>query len=124
MQFSKDKNGDLKFLGAKTCPRGKTLIKVCGIKSRFKSSTNRTVRILFSKNKILDTFCSCPAGTRNTGCAHAIAVLRYIIEQKTGNPTLPKSRSQALVDFIKVPVEYVSDCEGGESDVDTDGEGD
>ena len=120
MRFSDDSDGVVRFLVTKTLSRGRTLIRVRGIKSRFRNSVNRTVEILFSKTFILDTRCTCPAGRRSTGCAHAVAVLRYIIEQQTGEPSLEPSQSERLVDLIKIPSEYISDCEGDESDYDSD----
>ena len=115
MKFSDDHN-NVKFMGTNSLPGGKILIRVKGVKSRFKSSTNRKVEILFSNKdkKILDTLCSCPAGKRSTGCAHAVAVLRYILEQQTGNPSRPASLSDEYLDLIDIPSEYISDCDDEE----------
>ena len=124
MRFCEDSDVETKFMAAKPLSGSRTLIRVRGIKSRFKNSTNRTVEVLFSKTEILDTLCTCPAGRRNTGCAHAIAVLRYIIEQQTGKASLPKTQSEELVELIKIPSEYISDCENEESDYDSSYESD
>ena len=131
IHFWEDTDGEVKFMVTKTLRGGKTLIRIRGIKSRFLGSVNRTVEILFSKTCILDTLCTCPGGKRNTGCAHAIAALRYIIEQQTGKPSLSASESEKLKDLIKIPSELISDCEGDsdsdnncDSDYDSDDEKD
>ena len=48
------------------------------------------------KHELLETHCGCPSGTRTIGgCAHAIAVLKYISDKSNGIP-LKLSRSERL----------------------------
>ena len=117
LEYSKD-NESLRFMVATNkVPRGKTLIRVYGVRSRFRNSVNRRVEILFSKDSVVDTICTCPAGKRSMGCAHAVAILRYIVEEQSGKPSLPKSYTSQLKDLIKIPAEILSDSEN-ESDSD------
>ena len=119
LEYSKD-NQELRFLVAKSkVPRGKTLIRVYGMKSRFKSSINRTLEILFSKTGVVDTWCRCPGGKRSTGCAHAIVATRYIAEEQSGGKTFPDTLSRQLRDLIKIPSELISESEN-ESEYDSE----
>lgn len=129
LEFSKD-NKSLRFLVAKNkVPRGKILVRVYGMRSRFRSSVNRKIEILFSKNGVEDTLCTCPGGNRSTGCAHAVAVMRYIAEEQSGESTFSKSLSKALKELIKIPSELISEsenesesCEQYDSDYESDEE--
>jgi len=73
------------------------------------------IEILFSKSCVDDTLCSYPGGKRSTGCAHAIAVMRYIVEEQSGVSTFSESLSKKLKELVKIPSELISEGEN-ESD--------
>ena len=85
------------------------------MRSLFKNSVHRKIEILFSKSGMEDTLCSCPGGKRSTGRAHAIAVMRYIAEEQTGESTFSDSLSKKLKELVKIPSELISEGEN-ESD--------
>ena len=121
LQYSREKGGmRLMVTRSRHVRNGWVLIRVRGISSRFRNSKKRTVEILFSKDSIEDTRCTCPGGLRNTGCAHAIAVLRYIVEEQSGQPTTKKTMSEEMADLIDIPTEYISDDESEEEEEESD----
>ena len=88
--------------------RNGVLLKVSGLKSRFRSGKQRTVFLFYTrqrkKNDLLltDTLCNCDGGQRVIGgCAHSVAVLRFLFEQKTGahQSVTTKSEDELLQNF-------------------------
>lgn len=98
------------------------LVKVMGMKSRFKSSVARTVHVLFRQQGIEDTLCTCESGRRTIGgCAHGIAVLRMILRQQQGKTDTLYLKSDRAYDSLTIPdfdwddEESDDDCDDGES---------
>ena len=54
------------------------------------------VQKIRSKFELTDTMCSCDGGLRTVGCAHSIAILRYIDEVKSGKTQKLPTRSQIV----------------------------
>ena len=86
------------------------MFKVSGLVSRFRSGLPRAIYLLYKKARgeqfeLTDTLCSCDGGLRTVGgCAHSIAVLRYVHEtQQQIEEPLP-SRS------LRIYNEMFPDC--------------
>lgn len=114
---------EFRFLGAvKDLGDGVQLVKVVGMKSRFKSGEGRTIYILFDHGKIEDTLCNCGSGARTIGgCAHGIAFLRLIKKQQSGE--LHKHielKSDSVFDSLTIP--NFEDDEATESDLEDEGD--
>ena len=109
---------DFRFLAAvKQFAPGLYLVKVIGMKSRFKRGEGRTVHILFDDGEIEDTLCNCGSGKRTIGgCAHGIAFLRLIMKQQAGKLNeYVKLKSDEIFDSLTIP--NFEDDEVTESDV-------
>ena len=97
--------------------RNKRLVKATGLKSRFRSQKQRTVHLLYTKKRglfqLTDTLCNCDGGKRVIGgCAHSIAVLRFVDEQKTGTEKLILTQSeQELMDCFDLDFSFDSDSD-------------
>ena len=103
-------------------PHGTILVKVSGMKSRFKAGVGRTVFVLFKDGGIEDTLCSCESGKRTIGgCAHGVAFLRLIMKQQKGSDGKFFSlKSDSAFDSLTIPdfedVESDSDSESDSAD--------
>lgn len=84
------------------------LLKISGLKSRFRSGKQRTVFLHYTKKgvngslRLTDTLCNCDGGRRVIGgCAHSVAILRYLFEQKTDTleSVTTKSEEELLQHF-------------------------
>ena len=75
------------------------------MKSRFRNGIGRTVYILFSNGKIVDTLCNCGSGKRTIGgCAHGIAFLRIIKKQQQKELyKLVELKSDFIFDTLTIP---------------------
>ena len=89
--------------------RSGVLLKISGLKSRFRSGKQRTVFLHYTKGsgargklRLTDTLCNCDGGQRVIGgCAHSVAILRHLFEQKSGecDPITTKSEDELLQSF-------------------------
>ena len=101
--------------------RSGMLIKVSGLKSRFRGGQQRTVILHYTKVaggalKLADTLCNCDGGRRVIGgCAHSIAVLRFLHEKKSGsNEPITTKSEQDLLQSFKIELERL--LEGDDDD--------
>lgn len=106
-----EKDKDFHFLAAaKDLGDDLLLVKVVGMKSRFKNSEGRTVYVLFCCGAIEDTLCNCGSGKRTVGgCAHGVAFLRIIKKQKAGElDKYVALKSDSVFDTLTIP-DFVDD---------------
>ena len=86
---------------ARTVVRRGLLVRIKGLTSRFKSKKARIVHLLYRQGSLVDTYCTCESGMRTIGgCAHAIAVLRHILELKTGAAVPLPTKSRQVLDAM------------------------
>ena len=114
-----DNDREFRFLQCTEKLRGDMiLVKLIGMKSRYRSGVGRTVYVLFRLGEIEDTPCNCESGRRTIGgCAHGLALLRLISRQQTGDTSTTYLKSDKQYDSLTTP-EF--DWEGVESEDDYD----